>query len=68
MASEEAWIHPHYKRRVAEAGAAATVSSPAVAANKSAAMMRTGRMVISPGEREFGGAAPLAWRGLITAG
>ena len=33
---------------VAEAGAAATVSSPAVAANKSAAMVRTGRMVISP--------------------
>jgi hypothetical protein len=52
---------------VAEAGAAATVSMAAVAANRSVAMVRTGRMVISPGEREFGGAAPLAWRGLITA-
>jgi hypothetical protein len=34
---------------VAEAGAAATVSMAAVAANKSAAMVRTGRIVISPG-------------------
>jgi hypothetical protein len=53
---------------VAEAGAAATVSMAAVAANKSVAMVRTARMVISPGWREIDGAAPLGWRGLITAG
>jgi hypothetical protein len=44
-----AWTTTAMLVEAAEAGAAATVSSPAVAANRSAAMMRIGRMVISPG-------------------
>jgi hypothetical protein len=44
-----AWTTTAMLEVVAEAGVAATVSMAAVAANKSAAMMRTGRMVISPG-------------------
>jgi hypothetical protein len=63
-----AWTTTAVLKVVAEAGAAATVSMAAVAANKSVAMIRTGRMVISPEERAPGGAAFLGWRGLITAG
>jgi hypothetical protein len=55
-----AWTTTAVLKVVAEAGAAATVSMAAVAANKSVAMIRTGRMVISPEERAPGGAAFLA--------